>query len=111
MFSRHARLVPLSLVLLLAGRIAAPAAAPPVACMDFLRMHGLLRRAAAACSFSAYNPAIIEHARRCFDEVGARTGTGEIYAGAAEFDRMAVLRGRDVLCLSLSTRFPMVVRP
>ncbi len=111
MSSRRARLLPLTVGLLLAGRIAAPAAAPPFACTDFLRMHGLLRRAAAACSFSAYNPVIVERARRCFDEVGTHVGVGEMYAGAADFDRMAAQRDRDGLCLSLSARFPMVVQP
>ncbi|AYO83246.1 hypothetical protein EBB05_13895 [Methylobacterium brachiatum] len=109
---RRAASYPLALALVVACGVPAPAAAAaPFACSDFLRMHGLLRRASAICGYSAYNPAIVERARRCFEAVGSREGARQMYAGASEYDRMEAVRNRDALCLSLASKFPMVVRP
>ncbi|MBY0252031.1 hypothetical protein FVE89_11805 [Methylobacterium sp. 2A] len=109
---RRAASYPLALTVVAVCGAAAPAAvAAPFACSDFLRMHGLLRRAAAICGYSAYNPAIVERARSCFEAVGSREGARQMYAGASEYDRMAAVRNRDALCLSLASKFPMVVRP
>jgi hypothetical protein len=74
-------------------------------------MHGMLRRASAACGYSAYNPAIVDRARTCFEAVGSRRGVDEIRSGAAEFERWQVVRHRDTLCATLAARFPMVVQP
>ncbi|MDB5647347.1 hypothetical protein [Methylobacterium sp.] len=71
----------------------------------------MLRRATAACGFTAYNPAIVERAHACFDALGSRLGAEEMYAGAAEFERWQSVRRRDALCAILAGKFPMVVRP
>lgn len=97
-------------LILVCGTVA-PAAARTFACPDFLRMHGFLRQATAVCRFSAFNPAIVEQARECFEEVGSSIGATEIYSGAAQFDRLAAYRNLDAVCVGLSTKFPTVVRP
>ncbi|MCJ2044126.1 hypothetical protein MKK58_06210 [Methylobacterium sp. J-078] len=71
----------------------------------------MLRKASAACGFTAYNPTIADRARTCFDAVGSNHGAQELYAGAAEFERWQAVRHRDVLCQTLAAKFPMVVRP
>ena len=93
------------------GLRAGSASAVEFECGAFLRMHGLLRRASAACGYAAYNPQIVERARSCFGEVGAGPGAREMRAGAAQFDRMDAIRDRDAFCADLARRFPMVVRP
>ena len=76
--------------------------APAFECPDFLRMHGMLRRAQARCAFERFNPEIVEAARQ--------SGAPAMHSGAAEFDRMASLRGEDATCNLIQQRFPMVVR-
>ena len=98
----------LATALLLSGP--GPASSADVACIDFLRMHGLLRKAQGACGFTAYNPAIVDRAHACFDGVGSGTGVREIYAGAEEFDKLRAMHGLDAACERLATRFPMAVR-
>lgn len=98
----------LAIALLLSGSEAAWSADFP--CDDFLRMHGLLRKAQGACGFSAYNLAIVDRAHTCFDAIGSRQGAHEIYAGAEEFDRLWAVQGLDAACERLATRFPMAVR-
>jgi hypothetical protein len=88
-----------------------PASAGGFSCLDFLRMHGLLRKAQGACGFAAYNPVIVDQARACFDAVGNRRGSGEMLAGAAEFDRLGTIRSREAICTSLAAKFPMVIDP
>lgn len=90
---------------------ARPASAADLECTDFLRMHGMLRRASAACGFTDYNPAIVDRARACFDALGSRHGAEAMHAGGAEFERWQTVRNRDALCKTLADRFPMVVRP
>lgn len=71
----------------------------------------MLRRASAACGFRAYNPAIVDRARTCFEAIGSRRGADEIRSGAAEFERWQAVRHRTTLCATLAARFPMVVQP
>ena len=80
-------------------------------CGGFLKMHGMLRRATAACGFTAYNPDIVDRARACFDALGSRRGAEEMYAGAAEFERWQSIRQRDTLCATFAAKFPMVIQP
>ncbi len=103
--------LPLAAGLILAWVTTTPAAARTFACTDFLRMHGLLRRATAVCRFSSFNPAIVEQARECFEEVGSSIGATEIYTGAAQFDRLTAVRNLDAVCAELSFKFSTVVRP
>jgi hypothetical protein len=88
-----------------------PASAADFQCADFLKMHGMLRRASAACGFTAYNPAIVDRAHTCFDGVGSRRGAEAMHSGAAEFERWQSVRQRDTLCEFMAAKFPMVVRP
>lgn len=85
-------------------------AAQALDCPDFLRMHGMLRRAQAQCAFESFNPEIVDTARNCYGRLGAGTGASAMRAGAAEFDRMADLRGRAGACALIGRRFPMAVR-
>lgn len=96
---------------LLAAQGTQAARAAEFDCDGFLRMHGLLRTAMRECGFAAYNPAIVERARTCFDAVGGRQGAEAMRAGAAEFERWRSVRSHDALCANLTVRFPMVVRP
>jgi hypothetical protein len=97
-------------VLILAAG-ARPAPAANFDCAGFLRMHGMLRKASAACSFASYNPAIVDRARTCFDALGSRRGAEAMHTGAAEFDRWQSIRNLDALCGTLAAKFPMVVKP
>jgi hypothetical protein len=90
---------------------ARPASAADFDCAGLLRMHGMLRKASVACGFTAYNPAIVDRARTCYDALGSRHGAEAMHAGGVEFERWQAVRDRDVLCKTLSDRFPMVVRP
>jgi hypothetical protein len=74
-------------------------------------MHGMLRRASAACGFTAYNSAIVDRARICFDAIGSRPAAEAMHSGAAEFERWQAIRNRDALCATLAAKFPMVVQP
>jgi len=47
------------------------------ACADVLRMHGMLRKAAGTCGFSACNPAIVDRAHACYDALGSHQGAAE----------------------------------
>ena len=73
-------------------------------------MHGLLRKAQGVCGFTAYNPAIVDRAHACFDAVGNQQGAKEIYAGAAEFERLRAVHGVDAACEKLVSQFPMVIK-
>ena len=84
--------------------------APAFECPDFLRMHGMLRRAQERCAFERFNPEIVDMARQCYDRLGAQAGAPAMHTSAAEFDRMASLRGEDTTCNLIQQRFPMVVR-
>ena len=97
-------------VLILAAG-ARPAPAADFDCAGFLRMHGMLRRASAACGFTDYNPDIVDRARACFDALGGRQGAEAMHSGGAEFERWQAVCDRDALCKTLTDRFPMVVRP
>lgn len=103
--SRNAKLA--AVLLLLGGSGDAFAS---VDCAPYLRMHGMLRRAQAQCAFTRFNPEIVETARQCYEKVGPGVGASAIFAGADEFDRMASLRGRNLICLQIERLFPMVVR-
>ncbi|AWB24268.1 hypothetical protein G4G93_34465 [Methylobacterium sp. DB0501] len=81
-----------------------------VECVGFLRMHGMLRQAQAQCTFERFNPEIVDTARRCYEHLGAGTGAPAMRAGAAEFDRMADLRGVRAACALIERHFPMAVR-
>lgn len=96
---------------LILAQSARPASAADFDCAGFLRMHGMLRRASAACGFTAYNPTIVDRARTCFDAIGGSRGAEEMYSGAAEFERWQAVRHRAALCQTLAAKFPMVVRP
>ncbi len=90
---------------------AQPASAADFDCAGFLRMHGMLRRASTACGYTAYNPAIVERARACFDTLGSVRGAEAMHSGAAEFERLKAVRNHDALCESVAARFQMVVQP
>lgn len=79
-------------------------------CEAFLRMHGLLRRAANKCSFTQYNPEIVERAKQCYEELGASTAAPLMLKGADDFNLKAEVRGEVAFCADLAKRFPMVVR-
>ena len=98
----------LAALLLLLGGCGEVAAS--VDCAPYLRMHGMLRRAQAQCTFTDYNPEIVETARRCYGQVGPSVGASAVFAGADEFDRMASLRGPDLTCSQIERLYPMVVR-
>lgn len=84
--------------------------ASAVDCAPFLRMHGLLRWASNRCAFAQYNPAIVETARQCFDQLGASAAAPLMWAGREEFERAASLRGLGPFCAEIERKFPMVVR-
>jgi hypothetical protein len=100
-----------SILIGLIGFVNGPASAVDLPCGDFLRMHGMLRKAAAACRFSAYNPAIVDRAHVCFDALGSRRGAEEMYAGAAQFEHMLSVRSSEAVCATLARTFSMVIRP
>jgi hypothetical protein len=81
-----------------------------VECTDFLRMHGFLRRAQAACAFERFNPEIVDTARHCYERLGEGVGEPAIRGGAEQFERMASLRGKHAACAEVERRFPMAVR-
>lgn len=84
--------------------------ASAVDCAPFLRMHGLLRWASNRCAFAQYNPAIVETARQCFDQLGAAAAAPLMWAGREEFEQAASLRGLGPFCAEIERKFPMVVR-
>ena len=68
-------------------------------------MHGMLRKASAACGFASYNPTIVDRARTCFDALGSRRGAEAMHTGAAEFERWQFIRNYDALCGTLAAKF------
>ena len=85
-------------------------AAQALDCPDFLRMHGMLRRAQAKCAFERFNPEIVDTARQCYERLGPDAGAPAMRAGAGEFDRLASLRGQHAACALIERTFPMAVR-
>jgi hypothetical protein len=81
-----------------------------VECSAFVRMHGFLRAAANQCTFTQYNPEIIETARQCYERLGSVTAAPLMFAGRDEFERMMELRGQYRMCTDIGLKFPMVVR-
>lgn len=81
-----------------------------VECRAFVQMHGFLRAAANQCTFTQYNPEIIETARRCYERLGSETAAPLMFAGRDEFKRMMELRGQHRMCADIGLKFPMVVR-
>jgi hypothetical protein len=71
----------------------------------------MLRRASATCGFTAYNPAIVDRARVCFNAIGSRHGTEEIRAGVVEFEQSLAVNSKHAICATLAAKFPMVVLP
>lgn len=73
-------------------------------------MHGMLRRAANQCSFTQYNPEIVDKAKQCYEQIGSKTAAPLMFKGADEFDRKASVRGQHAFCAEIAKEFPMVVR-
>lgn len=102
------RLQPVLVVLFPLTMVCGPARA--LDCTDFLRMHGMLRRAQAQCGFERFNPEIVDTARRCYEKLGPGIGAPSMRTGANEFDRMAFSRGKAAACALIGARFSMAVR-
>ncbi|MGH1570966.1 hypothetical protein ACRAWG_10135 [Methylobacterium sp. P31] len=73
-------------------------------------MHGFLRWSFGQCAFEQYNPATVEDAKRCFEQLGSSAAVPLMYAGREKFERMAASLGREASCLEIARKFPMVVR-
>lgn len=78
-------------------------------CEGLLRMHGMLRWAENRCSLSQYNPAIVEEAKKCYEQLGSKTAAPLMVLGAREFEQRVLLQGEKAFCNEIVRRFPMVV--
>ncbi|MDQ0445401.1 MULTISPECIES: hypothetical protein [Methylobacterium] len=72
-------------------------------------MHGMLRWAENRCSLSQYNPAIVEEARKCYEQLGSKIAAPLMVLGAKEFEQRASMQGKETFCNEIVRRFPMAV--
>lgn len=73
-------------------------------------MHGMLRWAENRCSFSQYNPEIVEEAKECYERLGSKIAAPLMVLGAREFEQRASIQGEIACCNEIARKFPMVVR-